>query len=113
MDPITMVDIGAPELVVHTLFFIAIPDHFQARLAQGNPVFSNRVSVLVFEVYAASFIEVDDRGNGLLLAELIDGHYIMCRIEQDFRHICFFEKCPHGMVSVAKAIRIMHGSPVQ
>ncbi len=77
MDAVTMAGIGASEFVAHPALLVAVTDHFESCLAHGNAILTDAVSVFVFEVYATPFVQIDDSGNGVLLAELVYRHYIM------------------------------------
>ena len=112
MDAVAVVDIWTPELITHPFLLIAVTDHLESGLAHWDAVFSNRVSILIFEVDTSAFVKIYDGGNRVPLAELVNGHDIMGRIQKDFCNVCFFQKCLHSVIGIAKTEGVMHGCPV-
>ena len=71
MDAVTVINVRASEFITHAFLFIAIPDHLKPCLAHGDAIPTDGISVFVFEVHASPFIQVNDGGNGIPLAELL------------------------------------------
>jgi hypothetical protein len=113
VDAVAMVNIGTPEFITHTVLLITIPDHLESCLAHGDAILSNGIGVLVFEVNAATLVQVNDSGYGVSLAKLIYGHDIMSRIQKGLRDVGLLQECLHGVVGITEAKRIVHGCPVQ
>ena len=67
-DAVAVVYVGAPEFVTHAFFLITIPDHLQSCLAHRNAILSNGVDLLILEVNAAAFVQVNDCRDGIFLA---------------------------------------------
>lgn len=87
--------------------------HFSAGHADRDAILSDGEIVLVFYLYAAFLIEIDEGSDAVSLEVLIKRHSIMSRIQKDFGDMDIRKECLHGKPVVKESMGVMHGSRIQ